>query len=651
MPDNKNIILFPKRIATLGSAATVMLGLIVLFGWYTHNEVLIQVHPAFVPMQYNTALGFFLGGTGLMALILERQRLAAVFGWSLLAIGLLTLCEYIFNVDIGLDQLFMKHYITTETSHPGRMAPNTALCFSLSSMAILAFVHLAQWRQHMRITSLLSALTVGLGAVAFFGYLSSLETAYGWANLTRMAVHTAAGFMILGCGVFAFSWKQSIIQLQDEPRWLATPLGVSAVTIIIILWQAFPKNAPKSLTISVLFVGLLMAFFLTLSAHLAQSAQISNRSLTRAVEELEMSAQQAQLNFQIAEENALEVSQTKDALQTAVDDFSLFLASVALGDLTSQLLPESYTSSELQTLSNNLNAMVSKLREMTLQISNANSDIANLVSGVMSSISEQIATTRQQAAAVAQTSTTVEEARQTAEQSTEQAKQVADMAEESLKAAGQGLGAVQASVGSMSDIKEQVNAIAENILSLSEQTQQIGEIISTVNDIADQSNLLALNAAIEAARAGEAGKGFAVVAGEVRNLAKQSRAATDQVRQILSEIQKAANTAVMVTEEGTKRAELGATQIGLTGEAIQAIRKQVEQVAQAAQQIAVSAQQQLAGMDQIGGAMQNIDQATIQTQAGTQQVENAAANLNDLAAQLSKLVGQYKVTAMSDEDI
>ena len=94
--------------------------------------------------------------------------------------------------------------------------------------------------------------------------------------------------------------------------------------------------------------------------------------------------------------------------------------------------------------------------------------------------------------------------------------------------------------------------IAETILALSEQTQQIGDIIATVNDIADQSNLLALNAAIEAARAGEAGKGFAVVAGEVRSLAEQSRQATAQVKEILGDIQKATNTAVMVTEEGTK---------------------------------------------------------------------------------------------------
>ena len=178
---------------------------------------------------------------------------------------------------------------------------------------------------------------------------------------------------------------------------------------------------------------------------------------------------------------------------------------------------------------------------------------------------------------------------------------------------------------------------------LSEQTLQIGEIITTVNDIADQSNLLALNAAMEAARAGEAGRGFAVVAGEVRNLAEQSRQATAQVSGILSEIQKSANTAVMVTEKGTKSAEDGVELAQSTGDSIRIIREHTQQMAAAAEQIAASVRQQLAGMDQITRAMGNINLGATQTQKGMQQVDLAAQNLNDLAKQLTSIVQQYKI--------
>jgi methyl-accepting chemotaxis protein len=312
---------------------------------------------------------------------------------------------------------------------------------------------------------------------------------------------------------------------------------------------------------------------------------------------------------------------------------------IAEGDLTVEITPRS----NRDILGNAMVAMKDALSAMAGQTGEATANIGTATNQILAATSEQASTASQQASAVSETTSTVQEARQTAEQSADRARLVAEAAEESRAVADQGLEAVQNTATGMREVQEQVGTIAETILSLSEQTQRIGEIIATVEDIADQSNLLALNAAIEAARAGETGKGFAVVAGEVRGLAEQSVQATDRVRDILSEIQKAANTAVMVTEEGSKRADAGVQQAQSTREAIQAINEQIERVAQAAQQIAASARQQLAGMDQIGGAMDSINQATAQSEAGTRQVEEAAQNLNALASQLTSIVEQYKL--------
>ena len=117
---------------------------------------------------------------------------------------------------------------------------------------------------------------------------------------------------------------------------------------------------------------------------------------------------------------------------------------------------------------------------------------------------------------------------------------------------------------------------------LSEQGHTIGQIIATVEDLAAQSNLLAVNAAIEAAKAGEHGKGFGVVAQEVKSLAEQSRQATDRVRSILGEIQKATTAAVMATEQGGKVVEAGGTQTEIAGESIGALAGTVTEAAQAA---------------------------------------------------------------------
>ena len=341
------------------------------------------------------------------------------------------------------------------------------------------------------------------------------------------------------------------------------------------------------------------------------------------------------------EQKAAEERKVKTHLQDTVKTYVAFVEKVGRGDLTGQLTVAG--EDDLSILGKNLNAMTGGLHNLATRMQESTANMSSAATEILATTSQQAATVSQQAASVNETSTTVQEVRQTAEQSHERVELVFRMAEESKDASKRGLSAVKETVTGMDNIKEQVATIAETILALSEQTQQIGDIIATVNDIADQSNLLALNAAIEAARAGEAGKGFAVVAGEVRSLAEQSRAATAQVKEILGDIQKATNTAVMVTEEGTKRTEAGQQLARSTGEAIEAISNRIEKVAEAARQISASTRQQLAGMDQVNSAMESIDQAASQTEAGTIQAEKAASGLNELAEEIKEIVAQYKL--------
>ena len=309
------------------------------------------------------------------------------------------------------------------------------------------------------------------------------------------------------------------------------------------------------------------------------------------------------------------------------------------GDLTAVVKSRA----ENDSTRNAFGQMLTNLRQIISQMQEATDNINKATSDISSATTEQAATVTKQAVSVSETTTAVEEVRQTAEQSVGRAQLVSEMASNTLKLAENGLDAAKRTEDGILSLKDQVRHIAETILSLSEQTLQIGEIIATVNDIADQSNLLALNAAMEAARAGEAGRGFTVVAGEVRNLAEQSRQATAQVSSILSEIQKAANTAVMVTEKGNKSAESGVDLAQSTGDSIRVIREHTQQVVAAAEQIAASARQQLAGMDQITRAMGNINQGATQTQKGMQLVDRSAQGLNDLVVQLTSIVQQYKI--------
>jgi methyl-accepting chemotaxis protein len=314
---------------------------------------------------------------------------------------------------------------------------------------------------------------------------------------------------------------------------------------------------------------------------------------------------------------------------------------IAAGDLTRTVTIESRD--EVGALGEAFNRMVLALRELTGEVREGVQSLSAATSEIVASVTQQGASTSQQAAAVSETTATVDQVRVTAQQSSQKAQTVATMARHAAEIAAQGLGTVERSVAGMQDLRGRVETIADQILALSEQTQQVGEIIASVEDLADQSNLLAVNAAIEASRAGEQGRGFAVVAQEVRSLAERSKAATVQVRTMLTDIQRATNAAVLATEQGTRGADEGARLVEQAGVTIRQLDETIRHSAEAAQQIAASVGQQGAGMDQIAVAMASINQSTLETDAGTRQLQKAAESLNVLALRLSGLLGRYKL--------
>jgi methyl-accepting chemotaxis protein len=257
---------------------------------------------------------------------------------------------------------------------------------------------------------------------------------------------------------------------------------------------------------------------------------------------------------------------------------------------------------------------------------------------ILAGTTQQAAGMREHSAAVTETVTTVDEVLQTSEQAAQRAQAVAESSQRAAQAGHVGRKAVEDSVSAMGTVREQTGSIAESILTLAEQAQAIGEIIASVNDIAEQTNVLSLNAAIEASRAGEHGKGFSVVAGEVKALADQSKKATAQVRQILGEIQKATNAAVMVTEQGSKSVNEAIKTVNDAGGTIRTLADIITEAVQAAAQIAASSAQQATGMRQIHQAMQNINQVSVQNLAATNQSEQAAKHLSTVGASLKKLI-------------
>jgi methyl-accepting chemotaxis protein len=271
-------------------------------------------------------------------------------------------------------------------------------------------------------------------------------------------------------------------------------------------------------------------------------------------------------------------------------------------------------------------------------IADTTNSLSSAAAEILAGSSQQAAGMREQASAVAETVTTVEEVQQTSEQAADRANSVFESSQRAADVSSSGRKAIDDTVELMADVQVQSKSMAEGILRLAEHSQEIGEIIAAVTDIADQTNLLAVNASIEASRAGEHGKGFTVVASEIKDLADQSKKATAQIRQILGEIQKATNSAVLATEESSKSVDRALNAVNDGGETIRSLEQTISEAARAAAQIAASAAQQSTGMTQIQQAMAHINQASSQNLAATKQTEQAAQDLNALGQRLQELL-------------
>ncbi len=298
---------------------------------------------------------------------------------------------------------------------------------------------------------------------------------------------------------------------------------------------------------------------------------------------------------------------------------------------------------EIGRLADVFDELFTSLRAMVQQMQEATNNLASTGNEILAAASQQSALATEQAASASQATTTVEEIRQTAEQAAERAQEMIGMADRSEQVSQTGATAVTQAIQGINEVRDRVNQIAANILKLSERTQQIGDIIATVTELAERSNLLAVNASIEAAKAGEHGRGFSVVAREVHSLADQSKGATRQIRNILNEIQAATNDAVMVTEEGTKRADAAVRLAEQAGGNIRELAQVIQATAQAARQIAASSRQQSVGIDQIVLAFKHINEATSESVAGARQTESSASTLRDLSERMRTLVVRYRL--------
>ena len=202
---------------------------------------------------------------------------------------------------------------------------------------------------------------------------------------------------------------------------------------------------------------------------------------------------------------------------------------------------------------------------------------------------------------------------------------------------------VSETAGLTSMSKLEVESTAETVQQLHGSSQSIEKVVDLIRDLADQTNLLALNATIESARAGESGKGFAVVANEVKELAKETATATEDIRAKIEAIQSETEGAVNAITQIT-------AQVNQIHDFQNSIAAAIEEQSVTTSEIGRTVEQAAKGSFEIAQNINDVATAADDTTKGAHDTLEAASKLAHLAAHLQTLVSAFTVCSLSYDD-
>ncbi|MDX1517228.1 MAG: PAS domain-containing protein, partial [Woeseiaceae bacterium] len=200
--DNAKVKAKSEWVSELCAFAVIAVAGAILAGWVLGIGMLVTAIPGEVTMKANTALGFVLCG---VLLIVARRNKDALLRIALealtFALGVLTLAQYVFDIDAGIDQLLAEApYDAVLTTSPGRMAPTTAISFMLFSLAVAV--------DHLRggfaliASRALAAVLFFVGLTSLLGYAYGAPVLYlGIDGITAMALPSAVLFVVLAVGI------------------------------------------------------------------------------------------------------------------------------------------------------------------------------------------------------------------------------------------------------------------------------------------------------------------------------------------------------------------------------------------------------------------------------------------------------------------
>ncbi len=230
---HKSTIRLCNKIAKLLSILLFLFGLLILSGWHSGNVVLIPIISHFDLITYNAALLFLVSGLGFFSVCQGMRQPAIYSGGFVLFFASLTAAQFVFDIQLGIDEFLMTDSLTANIASPGRMSFSVALSFIFTGFYLcLAFIKIPLF-----IKPTLSATIFSLAFIAFVEHLMKVDMSSGWGMYSHMEVHTSFSFCIVSL-IIMLKVLVSFSRITSL-RSLIFPLTIGGSAITVMIWQAF----------------------------------------------------------------------------------------------------------------------------------------------------------------------------------------------------------------------------------------------------------------------------------------------------------------------------------------------------------------------------------------------------------------------------
>ncbi len=249
-----------------------LISIVSLVGWYLKLPILFTWHYKYVPMQANTAVSFLIA---LFSSVFITTRKSYLFALVLIGFSFLVLLQDIFSVSFNLDTLFFEPFYTLKVVNPGRMAPNTSVCFLCYGIFLIL-------NRNMKLSAFLLGVVHGTGLATLIGYFFDLTLAYDWFYKTGMSLPTALGFTFLSMLGFL-----SLLPRNSLYRWVPIAVGTVGIIKYTILSTALYQDEPPQIASIVLFYGLLASLCMVVGAFLFVLKKKSDLELASIYKKME----------------------------------------------------------------------------------------------------------------------------------------------------------------------------------------------------------------------------------------------------------------------------------------------------------------------------------------------------------------------------